>query len=66
MLFTSQHRLVVKTALKLLLVFVEYKEPNAKHNANLSAKNAKHLIGAINLVDSERGELSFELIIWSS
>lgn len=50
---------MVKTALKLLLVFVEYKEPNAKHNANLSAKNAKHLIGAINLVDSERGKLLF-------
>lgn len=62
--FVSQHRLVVKTALKLLLVFVEYKEPNAKHNANLSAKNAKHLIGAINLVDSERGKLLFWISIF--
>lgn len=42
--FSTQYRLVVKTALKLLLVFVEY-----------SDTNAKYLIEAVTLVDSERG-----------
>ncbi|KAL0985506.1 hypothetical protein UPYG_G00157750 [Umbra pygmaea] len=40
----SKFRLVVKTALKLLLVFVEYTEPNAAL-----------LIHAVNTVDSKRG-----------
>uniref|UniRef100_A0A3B1IWG0 GBD/FH3 domain-containing protein n=1 Tax=Astyanax mexicanus TaxID=7994 RepID=A0A3B1IWG0_ASTMX len=40
----SKFRLVVKTALKLLLVFVEYTEPNAAL-----------LIQAVNTVDNKRG-----------
>lgn len=39
-----QFRLVVKTALKLLLVFVEYTE-----------SNAALLIKAVNAVDAKRG-----------
>lgn len=42
-----QFRLVVKTALKLLLVFVEYSE-----------SNAPLLIQAVSAVDSKRGEQS--------
>lgn len=42
---SSQFRLVVKMALKLLLVFVEYTEPNALL-----------LIRAVNAVDQARGE----------
>lgn len=41
----SQFRLVVKTSLKLLLVFVEYSE-----------SNAALLIQAISAVDTERGQ----------
>ncbi|XP_051520026.1 FH1/FH2 domain-containing protein 3 isoform X2 [Myxocyprinus asiaticus] len=44
LLIGSKFRLVVKTALKLLLVFVEYSE-----------SNAAHLIQAINSVDTKRG-----------
>lgn len=44
---SSQFRLVVKMALKLLLVFVEYTEPNALL-----------LIRAVNAVDQARGERS--------
>ena len=44
-LLDSQYRLVVKTALKLLLVFVEYTEPNGLL-----------LVNAIGAVDRERGE----------
>ena len=44
-LLDSQYRLVVKTALKLLLVFVEYTEPNGLL-----------LVKAIGAVDRERGE----------
>lgn len=44
---SSQFRLVVKMALKLLLVFVEYTEPNALL-----------LIHAVNAVDQARGECS--------
>lgn len=40
-----QFRLVVKTALKLLLVFVEYTE-----------SNATLLIQAVNVVDAKRGK----------
>lgn len=47
----SQFRLVVKTALKLLLVFVEYAEPNALL-----------LIRAVNAVDQARGECSSSLL----
>lgn len=42
---SPQFRLVVKTALKLLLVFVEYSE-----------SNAPLLIQAISAVDTKRGE----------
>uniref|UniRef100_A0A3B4C3F0 Formin homology 2 domain containing 3b n=1 Tax=Pygocentrus nattereri TaxID=42514 RepID=A0A3B4C3F0_PYGNA len=42
----SKFRLVVKTALKLLLVFVEYTEPNAAL-----------LVQAVNTVDTKRGNL---------
>ena len=42
-----QFRLVVKTALKLLLVFVEYSE-----------SNAPLLIQAVSAVDTKRGEQS--------
>jgi hypothetical protein len=42
-----QFRLVVKTALKLLLVFVEYSE-----------SNAPLLIQAVSVVDTKRGEWS--------
>lgn len=44
-LISSKYRLVVKTALKLLLVFVEYTE-----------SNALILVKAIDTVDSSRGE----------
>uniref|UniRef100_A0A8C1PKF4 FHOD1/3-like FH3 domain-containing protein n=1 Tax=Cyprinus carpio TaxID=7962 RepID=A0A8C1PKF4_CYPCA len=44
LLIGSKFRLVVKTSLKLLLVFVEYSE-----------SNAPLLIQAINTVDSKRG-----------
>ncbi|XP_063851245.1 FH1/FH2 domain-containing protein 3-like isoform X1 [Scylla paramamosain] len=44
-LVASKYRLVVKTALKLLLVFVEYTE-----------SNALVLVDAINTVDTSRGE----------
>lgn len=44
-LIFSKYRLVVKTALKLLLVFVEYTE-----------SNALILLKAIDTVDSSRGE----------
>lgn len=47
----SQFRLVVKMALKLLLVFVEYTEPNALL-----------LIRAVNAVDQARGERSSSLL----
>ncbi|XP_064468311.1 mucin-12-like isoform X2 [Ornithodoros turicata] len=43
-LIASKYRLVVKTALKLLLVFVEYTETNSAL-----------LMSAVNAVDSERG-----------
>uniref|UniRef100_A0A4W5KYP7 FHOD1/3-like FH3 domain-containing protein n=1 Tax=Hucho hucho TaxID=62062 RepID=A0A4W5KYP7_9TELE len=43
-LIGSKFRLVVKTALKLLLVFVEYTEPNTAL-----------LIQAVNTVDTKRG-----------
>lgn len=43
----SQFRLVVKTALKLLLVFVEYSE-----------SNAPLLIEAITSVDTKRGTIT--------
>ncbi|XP_052231213.1 uncharacterized protein LOC127844790 isoform X4 [Dreissena polymorpha] len=42
-LLASKFRLVVKTALKLLLVFVEYTETNAQH-----------LVRAVNVVDKKR------------
>lgn len=42
----AQFRLVVKTAMKLLLVFVEYSE-----------SNAPHLIEAITSVDTKRGAI---------
>lgn len=45
-----QFRLVVKTALKLLLVFVEYSE-----------SNAPLLIQAVSAVDTKRGEQSLPL-----
>lgn len=45
-----QFRLVVKTALKLLLVFVEYSE-----------SNAPLLIQAVSAVDTKRGERS---LLW--
>lgn len=44
-MFLGQSRLVVKTALKLLIVFVEYTETNGPL-----------LIQAINTVDDKRGE----------
>ena len=44
-LFSGQFRLVVKTALKLLLVFVEYSE-----------SNAPLLIQAVSAVDTKRGK----------
>lgn len=47
-----QFRLVVKTALKLLLVFVEYSE-----------SNAPLLIQAVSAVDTKRGEQS---LLWGS
>lgn len=46
-IFFAQFRLVVKTALKLLLVFVEYSE-----------SNAPLLIQAVSAVDTKRGEWS--------
>uniref|UniRef100_A0A3P8T3N7 FHOD1/3-like FH3 domain-containing protein n=1 Tax=Amphiprion percula TaxID=161767 RepID=A0A3P8T3N7_AMPPE len=46
----SKFRLVVKTSLKLLLVFVEYTECNAAL-----------LIKAVSVVDAKRGESSGEL-----
>lgn len=47
-----QFRLVVKTALKLLLVFVEYSE-----------SNAPLLIQAVSAVDTKRGEQS---LLWGT
>ena len=52
-LLDSQYRLVVKTALKLLLVFVEYTEPNGLL-----------LVKAIGAVDRERGEGEGEGCNW--
>lgn len=49
-----QFRLVVKTALKLLLVFVEYTETNAQH-----------LIKAVNAVDKKRSMYMYLLILSS-
>lgn len=51
-LITSKYRLVVKTALKLLLVFVEYTE-----------SNALILVKAIETVDSSRGDLPWTTIM---
>ncbi|KAK7073742.1 FH1/FH2 domain-containing protein 3 [Halocaridina rubra] len=51
-LITSKYRLVVKTALKLLLVFVEYTE-----------SNALILIRAIETVDSSRGDLPWTTVM---
>uniref|UniRef100_A0A3Q3ERI7 FHOD1/3-like FH3 domain-containing protein n=1 Tax=Labrus bergylta TaxID=56723 RepID=A0A3Q3ERI7_9LABR len=48
----SKFRLVVKTALKLLLVFVEYTE-----------SNASLLIKAVNVVDAKRGK---DTKLWSN
>lgn len=45
-----QYRLVVKTSLKLLLVFVEYTE-----------SNAALLIKAVNAVDTKRGKSPAQL-----
>lgn len=50
-----QFRLVVKTALKLLLVFVEYTETNAQH-----------LIKAVNAVDKKRSMYMYLLILSST
>lgn len=50
-LFSGQFRLVVKTALKLLLVFVEYSE-----------SNAPLLIQAVSAVDTKRGKWSANTI----
>lgn len=49
--FLFEFRLVVKTALKLLLVFVEYTE-----------SNAAVLIKAVNVVDAKRGKTSFSSV----
>ncbi|XP_015790868.1 FH1/FH2 domain-containing protein 3 isoform X1 [Tetranychus urticae] len=51
-LISSQYRLVVKTALKLLLVFVEYQD-----------SNCLLLLEAVNIVDSERGAKPWHNII---
>lgn len=51
-LIASKYRLVVKTALKLLLVFVEYCEGNCYL-----------LVNAIRTVDSARGSLSWTNIM---
>ncbi|KAK7913579.1 hypothetical protein WMY93_013790 [Mugilogobius chulae] len=48
----SLSRLVVKTALKLLIVFVEYSDPNAAL-----------LIKAVNIVDGRRGEKPWSYIM---
>ena len=50
-LFSGQFRLVVKTALKLLLVFVEYSE-----------SNAPLLIQTVSAVDTKRGKWSANTI----
>ena len=47
-----QFRLVVKTALKLLLVFVEYTETNAQH-----------LVKAVNAVDKKRRKLPTAILL---
>lgn len=57
--FSSQFRLVVKTALKLLLVFVEYTECNTIL-----------LIQAVNVFDRQRGQLAPNVVklsnrLWS-
>ncbi|XP_069960230.1 serine-rich adhesin for platelets-like isoform X4 [Cherax quadricarinatus] len=51
-LISSKYRLVVKTALKLLLVFVEYTE-----------SNALILVNAIETIDSSRGDLPWTTIV---
>lgn len=51
-LIASKYRLVVKTALKLLLVFVEYVESNC----NL-------LVNAIHVVDGGRGTLAWSNVM---
>ncbi|XP_045599051.2 serine-rich adhesin for platelets isoform X3 [Procambarus clarkii] len=51
-LISSKYRLVVKTALKLLLVFVEYTE-----------SNALILVNAIETIDSSRGDLPWTTIM---
>ncbi|XP_029464641.1 FH1/FH2 domain-containing protein 1 isoform X2 [Rhinatrema bivittatum] len=51
-LSASPYRLVVKTALKLLIVFIEYTE-----------SNAQHLIKAINNVDYEKGSRPWSILI---
>uniref|UniRef100_A0A3Q2PCZ1 GBD/FH3 domain-containing protein n=1 Tax=Fundulus heteroclitus TaxID=8078 RepID=A0A3Q2PCZ1_FUNHE len=48
----SPSRLLAKTALKLLIVFVEYAE-----------SNSPRLIGAVSRVDSERGVLPWTNIV---
>ena len=49
-LIASKYRLVVKTALKLLLVFVEYVE-----------SNCQLLVKAIETVDSSQGSFFFKI-----
>ncbi|CAL1299911.1 unnamed protein product [Larinioides sclopetarius] len=51
-LISSKYRLVVKTALKLLLVFVEY-----------SDSNSLLLMNTVNLVDSEKGTVPWSNIM---
>lgn len=51
-LIASKYRLVVKTALKLLLVFVEYVE-----------SNCFLLVNAIHAVDSSRGTMAWSNIM---
>ncbi|GIX79286.1 hypothetical protein CDAR_290442 [Caerostris darwini] len=51
-LISSKYRLVVKTALKLLLVFVEY-----------SDSNSQLLMNTVRLVDSEKGTLPWSNIM---
>lgn len=51
-LISSKYRLVVKTALKLLLVFVEYTE-----------SNSILLMNAVNVIDAERGMLPWSIIM---
>ncbi|XP_013788199.1 FH1/FH2 domain-containing protein 3-like [Limulus polyphemus] len=68
-LISCKYRLVVKTALKLLLVFVEYTESNSRHLLNAVAtvdleKNVMPWSNIMNLLN-ERDSADMELLVYA-